>query len=413
MSDYKRLVSYLYLYENGVKLKNTGYVKIDIRGKSLRMDIRIRGAREASKTPKEAYLFVREGDIPAGIALGSMRLDGSGYQLKVVTDAADVVGSGVSFEDCSGVSITCNNNLAYAAEWDDRPVNPMNLREYRGEQPAPEQPREEPPREEPPELSREPMPEPPTEPEQQKEPEEALQESPEARNDFEADASETQFPSQYPAESPQESGEALRQPMGETESGEEGEENQKARDNEYIETEALDDDAGEADASTVEPSGPCCPWAQAEEESGGEDEGRRPGEEKEPTRQGAWEDIQKNFEELRASRDSIRAFADDEIGDCFRVTPKDLAGLSKREWRLGSNSFLLHGYYNYHYLIVGRKREGEKEVIILGVPGTFYEQEKVMAGMFGFPYFKLVDEEPLSEGSFGYWYRRLEPDDKE
>lgn len=348
MSDYKRLVSYLYLYENGVKLKNTGYVKIDIRGKSLRMDIRIRGAREASKTPKEAYLFVREGDIPAGIALGSMRLDGSGYQLKVVTDAADVVGSGVSFEDCSGVSITCNNNLAYAAEWDDRPVNPMNLREYRGEQPAPEQPREEPP-----ELSREPMPEPPTEPEQQKEPEEALQESPEARNDF------------------------------------------------------------EADASTVEPSGPCCPWAQAEEESGGEDEGRRPGEEKEPTRQGAWEDIQKNFEELRASRDSIRAFADDEIGDCFRVTPKDLAGLSKREWRLGSNSFLLHGYYNYHYLIVGRKREGEKEVIILGVPGTFYEQEKVMAGMFGFPYFKLVDEEPLSEGSFGYWYRRLEPDDKE
>lgn len=49
------------------------------------------------------------------------------------------------------------------------------------------------------------------------------------------------------------------------------------------------------------------------------------------------------------------------------------------------NSFLLHGFYQYHHLIMGKD--------FIGVPGNYYPREGMAARMMGFPYF--IEEDRL------------------
>ena len=49
----------------------------------------------------------------------------------------------------------------------------------------------------------------------------------------------------------------------------------------------------------------------------------------------------------------------------------------------------------------------EKETYYLGVPGVFYEREKMVALMFGFEAFECASGEPEA-GEFGYYLRQVE-----
>lgn len=91
-------------------------------------------------------------------------------------------------------------------------------------------------------------------------------------------------------------------------------------------------------------------------------------------------------------------------GNVRRIDMNGIRTLPKKNWYLCNNSFLLHGFYNYHYLIVKEKEcEGQKRQY-LGVPGFYARQERIMAMMFGFPEFEAEKEtEPVEEGTFGYW----------
>ena len=91
-------------------------------------------------------------------------------------------------------------------------------------------------------------------------------------------------------------------------------------------------------------------------------------------------------------------------GNVRRIDMNGIRTLPKKNWYLCNNSFLLHGFYNYHYLIVKEKEcEGQKSQY-LGVPGYYARQERIMAMMFGFPEFEAEKEtEPVEEGTFGYW----------
>lgn len=93
---------------------------------------------------------------------------------------------------------------------------------------------------------------------------------------------------------------------------------------------------------------------------------------------------------------------------CIRMELKDIRLLPKRYWYLGNNSFLLHGFFNYRYLILGAMEvDGEKRWF-LGIPGVFQSQEKVMAAIFGFPEYRSEKRAEQKTGQFGYWYRLLE-----
>ncbi len=93
---------------------------------------------------------------------------------------------------------------------------------------------------------------------------------------------------------------------------------------------------------------------------------------------------------------------------CIRMELRDIRVLPKRYWYLGNNSFLLHGFFNYRYLVFGMEESEEGKRWFIGVPGVFQSQEKVMASIFGFPEYKSEKKSGQKTGRFGYWYRYLE-----
>lgn len=90
-----------------------------------------------------------------------------------------------------------------------------------------------------------------------------------------------------------------------------------------------------------------------------------------------------------------------------KIDRRDIARLPRCEWKLANNSFLLHGYNNYHHLMLTEDENG----FWLGVPGIFHEREAKAAEAFGFPRFLVMDEDEVEssdpEEKFGYWCRKV------
>ncbi|HKM03789.1 MAG TPA: DUF6128 domain-containing protein [Lachnospiraceae bacterium] len=87
--------------------------------------------------------------------------------------------------------------------------------------------------------------------------------------------------------------------------------------------------------------------------------------------------------------------------DYLSISPKDFVIFSKEYQKLVHNSFLLHGFYNYQHIILGRY----DEIYYLGVPGTYHEREAIVANMFGFEGFESVEEQET--GGFGYYMTKV------
>lgn len=121
-----------------------------------------------------------------------------------------------------------------------------------------------------------------------------------------------------------------------------------------------------------------------------------------------WESV---WESLKQNHILYHPF-EDRQAECIQIELRHLRELPKRYWYLGNNSFLLHGFFNYQYLVVGKTGEGQW---FLGVPGVYQKQERVMASIFGFPEFVPMasalgesekDDEPINQ--FGCWFRSIE-----
>ena len=94
-----------------------------------------------------------------------------------------------------------------------------------------------------------------------------------------------------------------------------------------------------------------------------------------------------------------------------KIARQDISRFPRKDWRIANNSFLLHGYHNYHHLLY-IEEDGKTW---LGVPGVFHEKEEVAAKAFGFPEFrrltdadlKLEENEKNTYEDFGYWCRQI------
>ena len=112
------------------------------------------------------------------------------------------------------------------------------------------------------------------------------------------------------------------------------------------------------------------------------------------------------WKKLKEEYPQVHPFGDDR---CFiSLEPGDLVILPASFQKLLNNSIRLHGFYNYRHLILGPDRElseeGEENFYI-GVPGTYFEREKMVAVMFGFEGFE--GKGPVEIGSFGYYMRKV------
>ena len=96
-------------------------------------------------------------------------------------------------------------------------------------------------------------------------------------------------------------------------------------------------------------------------------------------------------------------FLEGEALDAILITPRELHFFCCKNWSAARNSFIYHGYYNYHHLLFGKAIDGS---FFLAVPGTYSGKEQQMAVSFGFPVFK-ESKEKVPGSCRGYWCRVL------
>ena len=78
MSDYRRLISYIYSYENGVKTRNSGFAKVEARDGECKISIslKITGVlkNEAEDDTLEAFMFTRKDGKVYKTNIGRIRI---------------------------------------------------------------------------------------------------------------------------------------------------------------------------------------------------------------------------------------------------------------------------------------------------------------------------------------------------
>lgn len=121
MTDYKRFVSYMYVYTNGIKRKNVGYARVETRNGECKFTIYIHmdGLAEGIFP---TYLIHR----PAGemdlIYIGDSIVKNQIMDSRLTVNENNVMDSGHKFSEMGGILLFLNSGVFYATQWDDKPV---------------------------------------------------------------------------------------------------------------------------------------------------------------------------------------------------------------------------------------------------------------------------------------------------
>ena len=450
MSAYHRLISYIYAYEGGIKGKNTGFAKLETRGTSCRIQVSVRRVF-AGGSPIGVYLLAGQEEI----RIGTLFVRGGNGEFRAVVNCENIEGSGCNMEECCGLTLHETDSAwrAYTTIWEDAvahaaevelaDVTAEKVREQEAE-------KEEATRklaenvsgevnsgsvgkeklDEASELTRSgEMESQDTSTETEKneavninemdfgisqpQPEKLEDSNLEIFEDTEtmeavpdisetSDQQEAEVVQEAQTETPQESSQESTQEV-QTETPKESfqESNQEAQ------TEARRKDSQESTREVrKEALSDSPPDHQEAFQPGSQNQKQpQPDSSKESPKEDPAETL---WDRLRVTYPKVTAFECADGCEILVIKPQDIGLLPRENWVYGNNSFLLHGYYNYRYLILARLgKSGERGRYILGVPGHYGNNEKYMAAMFGFDRFVRSTRQPPRDSRFGYWYTDL------
>lgn len=450
MSAYHRLISYIYAYEGGIKGKNTGFAKLETRGTSCRIQVSVRRVF-AGGSPIGVYLLAGQEEI----RIGTLFVRGGNGEFRAVVNCENIEGSGCNMEECCGLTLHETDSAwrAYTTIWEDAvahaaevelaDVTAEKVREQETE-------KEEATRklaenvsgevnsgsvgkeklDEASELTRSgEMESQDTSTETEKkeavninemdfgisqpQPEKLEDSNLEIFEDTEtmeavpdisetSDQQEAEVVQEAQTETPQESSQESTQEV-QTETPKESfqESNQEAQ------TEARRKDSQESTREVrKEALSDSPPDHQEAFQPGSQNQKQpQPDSSKESPKEDPAETL---WDRLRVTYPKVTAFECADGCEILVIKPQDIGLLPRENWVYGNNSFLLHGYYNYRYLILARLgKPGERGRYILGVPGHYGNNEKYMAAMFGFDRFVRSTRQPPRDSRFGYWYTDL------
>ena len=450
MSAYHRLISYIYAYEGGIKGKNTGFAKLETRGTSCRIQVSVRRVF-AGGSPIGVYLLAGQEEI----RIGTLFVRGGNGEFRAVVNCENIEGSGCNMEECCGLTLHETDSAwrAYTTIWEDAvahaaevelaDVTAEKVREQEAEKEGATRKLAEnvsgevnsasvgkEKLDEASELTRSgEMENQDTSTETEKKEDVNINETdfgisqpqPEKLEDsnleiFEdtetmeavpdisetSDHQEAEVVQETQTETPQESFQESTQEV-QTETPKESfqESYQEAQ------TEARRKDSQESTREVRKEALPDSPPDHQEAFQPGSQNQKQP--QPDSSKEFPKEDPAESlWNRLRAAYPKVTAFECADGCEILVIKPQDIGLLPRENWVYGNNSFLLHGYYNYRYLILARLgKPGERGRYILGVPGHYGNNEKYMAAMFGFDRFVRSTRQPPRDSRFGYWYADL------
>lgn len=373
MAGIQRFITYIYLYEEGKKGANNGFAKIELRGNECRMEIHLRELYGGRGQGEICLFREREGKTEI-FRIGKMPLNNGKSDWGIVFRAEKINDSAYHFRDMEGLIIRDEDGRIWASRWKEgRPleIRPENIEEWEPMKKVTDD------RSRTASVSQEPE----------------LSVKQEARKLEE----EKEMPVSNSMKAERET-EYNEQTLAEEVAG-------KALDSQKKPAEELEETAENLQATEL-PMKNIFPQYQLEEvwENMSETHQIFPLYIKKSTghfTQASATNPETNMSENIAPNESKKEIL------CLRMELKDLREFPKKYWYMGNNSFLLHGFFNYRYLVFGKLDEDQW---MLGVPGVYQQQERVMAAIFGFPEFipekrgpQEQEEEKEPYNRFGYW----------
>ena len=128
-------------------------------------------------------------------------------------------------------------------------------------------------------------------------------------------------------------------------------------------------------------------------------------------------EVEETLQDELMAAEELPVYVEEKKGVVYeKIDLSQIRDLPSSNWHLTTNSFLVHGFWNYGYLVLKKEMEENQEKLSLGVPGIFEKPEAVMAVLFGFPEFEVVSQEMVAQkeknqvaedGTFGCWFVNL------
>ena len=432
MSGYRRFVAYVYEYRKGKKDSNCGYVKVEVRDARCRMDVHLQCEGLAPEMECRVYGFLRKEGLMNGILLGSCRTQENMISCVLETDVRNMGGAGIPLDRMGGMIFVTEMGSFFGTEWDDQPIRPENFREMETEDVKRKQRTPENVKAEMPEVSI-----PNQEESKTQEPVRNQEEARKEKLELSQGISETEKlkldARTFETENPKSSQKEL-----ETETSEL---NQRAPESEKAESEIPESSQKQRSTKQENPEPeqsqrikiqenpePAQNQSMTEQEEP-ETMQHIPEPENHPTatlhkdlkktnltatavdpqedplQEDPMLQPQKSPSPSQISGEDFSPFEDEDFLWCRRIRPEDITCISGKNCALRQNRFVLYGYYNYGHLLLCKRADGK---YLFGVPGGYDQQERFMANMFGFPYFKKSSAVRLPKEKGGYWYRLID-----
>lgn len=121
MADYKRMVSYMYQYENGVKKKNVGYVRIESKNGQCKFTLHMQLLGQLDSI-FPVYLIQRDSNGMNLIYVGDSALKNQIMDSKLSATDTNIMGSGHDLPEMGGMLLFLSERIFFATEWDDKPI---------------------------------------------------------------------------------------------------------------------------------------------------------------------------------------------------------------------------------------------------------------------------------------------------
>lgn len=390
MADYKRLVSYIYAYPGGVRDKNVGFAKAEVRNGQFKLTVSVKGVYTDTPELFGVYVMVDgKKHQPGGFTLlktGTVMVNQGIGQYQDLFNPMNINQSGYTFEDISGIALARENEDFYRmfSLWEDCILNTEDITFAQ--------------------------------------PEAAAASNPVAQ----ADSEEVSVKEQVNRTTGQEAERKSAEMSG------------NVRESETVRRNAEDVSENEVEEAAVT-SKPATP--ESAQSAGQQADLQQETAQMKAQQVRAMEAVQEllfrntnpqgtmpqntklqhttpqnaktqeempAFEKVFINRDFIDAFEDDYFYDCVEVTPELLKQLPIEDDAVVNNSFLVHGYYNFKHILFGKVCENDNNTrYFIGVPGMYCNRERFMASMFGFCNFKKSHRSDYSNPYFGYWYQEI------
>ena len=390
MADYKRLVSYIYAYPGGVRDKNVGFAKAEVRNGQFKLTVSVKGVYTDTPELFGVYVLVDgKKHQPGGFTLlktGTVMINQGIGQYQDLFNPMNINQSGYTFEDISGIALARENEDFYRmfSLWEDCILNTEDITFAQ--------------------------------------PEAAAASNPVAQ----ADSEEVSVKEQVNRTTGQEAERKSAEMSG------------NVRESETVRRNAEDVSENEVEEAAVT-SKPATP--ESAQSAGQQADLQQETAQMKAQQVRAMEAVQEllfrntnpqgtmpqntklqdttpqnakpqeempAFEKVFINRDFIDAFEDDYFYDCVEVTPELLKQLPIEDDAVVNNSFLVHGYYNFKHILFGKVCENDNNTrYFIGVPGMYCNRERFMASMFGFCNFKKSHRSDYSNPYFGYWYQEI------